>query len=65
VAELPTFQAIADRGEIAVVAIGLDPPGSRDTVRGLLERLPIPTTLVISPAGRIETVMRGPVPHPR
>lgn len=94
VAELPTLQAIADRGEIAVVAIGLDPPGSRDTVRGLLERrgvrfetfylpesassgvpgidaivdlerLPIPTTLVISPAGRIEAVMRGPVPHPR
>ena len=30
-----------------------------------LERLPIPTTLVISPAGRIESVLRGPVAAPR
>jgi thiol-disulfide isomerase/thioredoxin len=94
VRELPTLQKIADKGEIAVAAIGLDPPGNQAKVRTLLgkqgvrfetfflpatapaegsgieaivdlERLPIPTTLVISPAGRIDSVLRGPVVDPR
>ncbi|MFN0007735.1 MAG: ASPIC/UnbV domain-containing protein [Planctomycetota bacterium] len=94
VAEIPALQKIAARGEVAVAAIGLDPPGNREKARALLdqrggrfeafflpesaqpgvvgveavvdlERLPIPTTLVISPEGRIESVLRGPVADPR
>jgi thiol-disulfide isomerase/thioredoxin len=90
VAELPTLQRLADRGEVRVVTVGLDAPRDRERAVALLgkhaarieafflpevadpeapgveaivdlERLPIPTTLVITSAGRVESVLRGPI----
>lgn len=90
VAEIPTLQALADQGEVRVVAIGLDLPRDRVKARTLmherggrfptfylpepsakpdsglaaiadLERLPIPATLIVSPDGRIEEIVRGAI----
>ncbi len=86
VAEIPDLQALQDAGEVRVVGVSVDAPGSRESAEALLkkrggnypsfyldedagglealvdlERLPIPTTLVISAEGRIESIMRGPI----
>jgi len=95
VKEIPVLQALADRGEVHVVAVSLDVPervgtatelmtarGGRfpswflgaeeDPANGArrvedvvdLERLPIPTTLVLSAEGRVESILRGPLDVP-
>ncbi len=90
VAEIPDLQHIFERGEVRVVAIGLDGATQRSKADALLrerggkftafylpddsspdageiskivdlDRLPLPTTLVLTPDGRIESIIRGPV----
>lgn len=90
VAEIAALQRLAERGEVRVVAIGLDLPAERARADALfrarggkfpafylpeangeaaagvqrivdLERLPIPTTLVLSRDGKVESILRGPL----
>lgn len=54
-------------GELAAYFL---PEKAKEGTRGIdaivdLERLPIPTTLVLSPEGRVESILRGPVAESR